>query len=276
MPGRLLRGLLGLAAAPFLLPGRALAQGGPPLLTDDPGTPGNGHWEINVAVIVDAAPGASAPVAYTYETPIIDLNYGWGARVQLKLEWPWLERAGAGGLAASGPGNPLAGVKWRFTGSGEGAGLSVSTYPQVELPSADRAVRAGLADPAGALFVPVEVREGVGPTTLDGELGYRFGDREEQALVYGLIVGEAVSKRVELLTEIHDEVAVALGGADVGESQPNLVALGLLERHDCIVNVGARLGLATHETLLLSVGHGIAIGGPPSGIQAYVGVQFVT
>jgi hypothetical protein len=25
------------------------AQGGPPMITDDPGTPGNGQWEINVA-----------------------------------------------------------------------------------------------------------------------------------------------------------------------------------------------------------------------------------
>ena len=26
------------------------AQGGPPLVTDDPGTPGNGNWEINAAI----------------------------------------------------------------------------------------------------------------------------------------------------------------------------------------------------------------------------------
>jgi hypothetical protein len=29
----------------------ARAQGGPPLLTNDPGTPGNGNWEINIGVM---------------------------------------------------------------------------------------------------------------------------------------------------------------------------------------------------------------------------------
>src|SRR6266849_7689835 len=30
----------------------AFAQGGPPMLTDDPGTPGNRHWEINTAALI--------------------------------------------------------------------------------------------------------------------------------------------------------------------------------------------------------------------------------
>jgi hypothetical protein len=28
----------------------ALGQGGPPMITDDPGTPGNGKWENNFAI----------------------------------------------------------------------------------------------------------------------------------------------------------------------------------------------------------------------------------
>ena len=30
-------------------PAPCFAQGGPPMLTDDPGTPGSGAWEINFA-----------------------------------------------------------------------------------------------------------------------------------------------------------------------------------------------------------------------------------
>ena len=71
----------------LLLPafGAALAhaQGGPPFITDDPGTPGNRHWEINFGWIADHNPGN----AY-YETPDIDMNYGWGDRIQLKYELP--------------------------------------------------------------------------------------------------------------------------------------------------------------------------------------------
>src|SRR5215831_18405962 len=35
----------------------ALAQGGPPMVTDDPGTPGDGHWEINIGSIATHSPG---------------------------------------------------------------------------------------------------------------------------------------------------------------------------------------------------------------------------
>jgi hypothetical protein len=35
---------------------RLHAQGGPPFITDDPGTPGNKHWEINLGWIADHSP----------------------------------------------------------------------------------------------------------------------------------------------------------------------------------------------------------------------------
>jgi len=41
----------------LILPGfstrAVLAQGGPPLITDDPGTPGDGKWEINLALTAE-------------------------------------------------------------------------------------------------------------------------------------------------------------------------------------------------------------------------------
>ncbi len=46
------------------------AQGGPPLITDDPGTPGHGHWEINLAVTAEKRGGARS-----YESPLLDINF---------------------------------------------------------------------------------------------------------------------------------------------------------------------------------------------------------
>jgi hypothetical protein len=70
-----------------LLPSAAIAaahaQGGPPFITDDPGTPGNHHWEINFGWIGNHNPGQSY-----YEIPDVDINYGWGDRIQLKYELP--------------------------------------------------------------------------------------------------------------------------------------------------------------------------------------------
>jgi hypothetical protein len=39
------------AADTAFLPAPVPAQGGPPLITDDPDRPGPGHWEINIAAL---------------------------------------------------------------------------------------------------------------------------------------------------------------------------------------------------------------------------------
>ena len=62
------------------------AQGGPPFITDDPGTPGNRQWEINLGFI-----GNHNPAHASYQLPNIDINYGWGDRIQLMFS-PYLGR----------------------------------------------------------------------------------------------------------------------------------------------------------------------------------------
>jgi hypothetical protein len=57
------------------------AQGGPPFYTNDPGTPGNHHWEINLGYM---------PFFYSDQSashiPDVDLNFGIGERIQLTYE----------------------------------------------------------------------------------------------------------------------------------------------------------------------------------------------
>ena len=78
-------GILCIAAWILLSATALFAQGGPPLITDDPGTPENGHWENNFALTLD-----NTPASQSYETPIADINYGLGGHEQLKIELPWL------------------------------------------------------------------------------------------------------------------------------------------------------------------------------------------
>jgi hypothetical protein len=63
----------------------AFAQGGPPYYTNDPGTPGNHNWEINLGYM---------PFLYTDQSvshiPDVDINYGLGDRIQLTFENAWL------------------------------------------------------------------------------------------------------------------------------------------------------------------------------------------
>ena len=51
----------------------AWPSGGPPMITDDPATPGDGHWEINMASLVNR----TSPTSIT-QLPLIDVNYGLG------------------------------------------------------------------------------------------------------------------------------------------------------------------------------------------------------
>jgi hypothetical protein len=110
-----------LAVALFALSAvAARAQGGPPFRTDDPETPGNKHWEINIGWIGERNPASGA-----YQVPDLDINYGLGDRIQLKYEIPIAVEETrpqpANGVDAAVPGKVLVGlgesspgIKWRF------------------------------------------------------------------------------------------------------------------------------------------------------------------
>src|SRR5437773_4740578 len=100
-----------LVAALASLPVTALAQGGPPLITDDPDTPGPGYWEINIGAVVEK----SRALRHT-EAPLADINYGLGKRIQLKFEIPWLSEHETGHPIQAQLGASNSGVKWRFLG----------------------------------------------------------------------------------------------------------------------------------------------------------------
>src|SRR5438874_11045483 len=88
----------------------ARAQGGPPLITDDPDTPGPGYREINVATIFERHSHS-----HTLELPRVDAKYGVGRRTEWKLELPGV-RGGDDGEATTGAGTLTAGVNYRFLG----------------------------------------------------------------------------------------------------------------------------------------------------------------
>src|ERR1700722_854589 len=64
------------------------AVGGPPLLTDDPDTPGPNHWEINVAEW-----SQEINRAWLLATPLLDMNYGVGDHIHLKYQVQFNELA---------------------------------------------------------------------------------------------------------------------------------------------------------------------------------------
>ncbi len=236
-----------------LLPGAGLAQGGPPLVTDDPGTPGDRRWEVNVAFTFEKR-GSER----TFETPLIDANYGLGDRIQLKVEVPWILRRQENGSDESGPGNALFGVKWRFL-DGKNGGLSVSTYPQVEINVSHSSADKGLVEKESGLLLPLSFQKEFGPLSANLELGHALRRGQKGRWIYGLALGHDFSERVEVIGEVFGGASARF--ADIGLDW----------------NLGCRWKLARRLVILVSAGAGIAGTSeePPTRFQSYTGVQLL-
>jgi hypothetical protein len=205
------------------------AQGGPPLETDDPGTPGDGRLEINVAGTVEQATERTL-----YEAPLADANYGIGDRTQLKLEIPLLfERDGG---TRSGLGNPLLGFKWRLL-QDSSSGSAVSIYPQLELRNSVLSL-ADEQEPT-SLLLPVELATAWRGLGINAEAGYRLIRDSRGEVIYGLAIGFDPLPRIELLTECNGSDAV--NGSD----------------NELMCQVGARQELSDHYSLLGALGTGV-------------------
>jgi hypothetical protein len=176
----------------------AFAQGGPPMQTDDPGTPGNNNWEINVAHTLERTTDFNV-----YTVPILDINYGVGPRIQLKYQVPYLFQSVDRGPLESGLGKSLAGVKWRFYENDKHK-LNISTYPQLEFNNPNDSVRRGFADAGTRFLLPFEITKQVGPLELNVEAGTWFlKGSGVDGHVLGFAIGHSMTKSLELLAEVY-------------------------------------------------------------------------
>jgi hypothetical protein len=191
------------AAAALLVLGSAsaLAQGGPPMVTDDPETPGDGHWEINLATIV-----AHTSRRWDIAAPDADINYGWGEHVQLKVDAPWVFVHEAGQPWKSGLGAPDVGVKWRFIDI-EDSGFSMSTYPQYTRNWLSSSATRGISAAGGQLLLPIEAATVVHDFSLDGEVGVNLVQYGSTQMVAGAIVAHSCGHNLECIGEVRGTYA---------------------------------------------------------------------
>jgi hypothetical protein len=231
----------------------ARAQGGPPMISDDPATPGNGQWEINVAYLEDRT------VAIRDRSfPHIDLNYGLGDHIQLKFETGYLFVSGAetDGVKRDVD-DSLLGIKWRFLDQAK-ARVDVSLYPQLNIVNSNRSVRRGVAEPGPNLLLPVEVAHAFGPITLASEIGYQYWSLQPNEWVAGVLGAIEVTKQLELMAEIRSASEHFLSGGDL------------------IANIGLRQEIVRHLKLIAAVGSGLRNGIDTTRFVGYLGFQFFT
>ena len=187
---------------------QAYAQGGPPFITDDPGTPGNRHLEINFGWMANHNPAHAG-----YNVPNFDFNYGWGDRIQLKYETPLAVATDENNTTRAGLGESLLGIKWRpyehhragEPKSDENMNFSLGTFPQASINNPTSSIRRGIVDPGPQYYLPVEFTARLGPVSFDGEVGRWIGNRHVPSRWgRGLIVGHKFNERFELYGEIYD------------------------------------------------------------------------
>jgi hypothetical protein len=236
----------------FCASSSALAQGSPPLITDDTGTPGNNKWEINVG-------GTSElrhPDERQFETPILDMNYGIGENIELSYQLPLLLTANRDEPSLMGLGDSVVGTKWRFLDEDK-EDVSVSVYPQFTFNNPTSSVRRGLVAADQQFFLPLELEKTIGPLDLNFEAGHGFHFNAPDEWDFGVVAGHSFGD-FELMGEIH--------GA----------ALDHFQQDDLVVNVGARYQISKDYALLLSVGRSIHTDNTPRAtFLSYTGIQFI-
>jgi hypothetical protein len=202
----------------------AFAQGGPPYYTNDPGTPGNHNWEINLGYMPFYYNGQSIS-----HVPDVDINFGLGDRIQLTYENAWLRVRNSASSAKYGLGQSNPGVKWRFYDGGE-SGLSVSVFPQLFLNNPNDAVRRGITPASESFLLPFEFTHKIGPIDVDYEIGYEQVHKGPNGWITGLVVGHDFTRKFEGDMEFYNS-----GTFHPWQNQPTLDIGGRYKIHRPVI-----------------------------------------
>ena len=222
------------------------------MITDDPGTPGNGHFENNFAITFEHRPNE-----WLINLPAIDLNYGVGEHIQLTLQTSYviLKRAHHG--AVGGLGSTEAAVKWRFLDE-ETSGFSMSVFPRLIFNLSESSARRGLADDGTRGQVPVQIARKVGPIDLDFEFGPFVTTAGPSEWLYGIVGGKDLTKTATVMLELH------------GSARTNFT------RDSLIVNLGLRQKLTDSCILITSLGQEVRAPDDESrALVGYCGIQLI-
>ncbi len=231
----------------FIIASPAYGQGGPPMITDDPFTPENGHWENNFAIQF-----TGTSLSKEIDIPQADINYGYGDHIQLKIQMPVMEYFHNGSGSLIGTGDVMIGMKARFLDE-EQSGIAVSTYPQFEFNNSS--ITGGGESPQ--FFLPLEAAKTFGRFHYDAEVGYSFFASGPDGLAFGIVTGFDQSEQCQFLAELHGD---------------NQFHVGL---NDIILNLGLTYEISTALSFLGSAGTSIYSLEPGRTYIAYLGIRWM-
>ena len=228
------------------------AEGGPPLITDDPGTPGARKWEVNLAFTFNESRHDRV-----VNSPLADINYGILDNLKVSVQLPWESTVASDtGHHPSGLGESQFGVKWRFLDE-EKNSVSMSIYPQLVFGWGSLNISHDNEPHQTHLILPVEIARKCGPVDLGIEYGVDLQNAHKPRDFAGATIGHEFKERYELLAEIRETSNLSF------------------REMNCIVNGGFRIKINSAISLLGSTGTTVkrADQDQPR-LFSYFGVQF--
>ena len=222
-----------------------MTVGSPPMVIDDTATPGPGDWEVNVTLEGDLSRDSD-----TYESPVVDVNYGLGEKVQLKYEVPYAftrnvqtdEAGNEETVKARGVADSTVGVKYRFYDNDE-TNLSLAIYPQIEFrsPGARSRENGGVADGGTTWMLPLLLTKDFARASITANAEVeKSTDDPDAHLFAGFGAGTRFTDKLAMLGEVAGENLDSAGEKrllfDVG------FRFKISERHALV----AALGLDIH------------------------------
>ncbi len=206
----------------------------PPLIIDDPGTPGCEKWEINVTFDIDFSKNEKH-----IEAPLLDVNYGIGDNLQLKFEIP-NQMDQDEQESRSGVGNAKIGVKYLFYRDSK-KDLEIAFYPQLDIPISS-------TQPDSEINLPFLVTKKVGETRLGeviaaANIAYSIANNGDAKdfLSMAAGIGVPLTRKTAIMGEIATEQAL---GSTAEEPREAVV----------IANVGIKTPFIKDYSFYASVG----------------------
>lgn len=222
---------------------------GPPILTDDTGTPGPGKWEMNMGLTVEQRRDATL-----YNTPALDLNYGVGDRIQLNYSVSWIAQLASGEGTKNGFGNSEVALKWRFLDEDKN-GMALSVYPRFIFNNPGSSVDRGLVDKGTVFRLPFQMEKKIGMIIINPEIGHDFRQEGGDEWLYALALKYDEIKGLEALVEV-------FGTADND-----------FKKEKNVFNIGIRKDLSENVSLHASVGRSLRQSPDQPTLLSYVGLQ---
>lgn len=221
---------------------------GPPIVTDDTGTPGPGKWEANIGFNMEKRRSKTE-----YQIPVLDVNYGIGERIQLNYIVPWTALHIPEEGTKSGLGNSEIAIKWRFLDQDK-RGIDISVYPRLIINNPSSADR-GIVDKGTIFRLPFQMEKKIGIITVNPEVGYDFHQEGSDQWIYGLALKYAEVKGLEMLAEIFGTTDNKFSNAETA------------------VNIGLRKDVVENVSLHASIGTGLGSGSDRIQLLSYAGFQ---